>query len=215
MSKEYRASGTRDDRPTGNAKFLARRNEIVDLAAELFARNGYAATGIRELGEAASLARGALYYYIGSKESLLSEIHDRVMDPLLEETNRISGLDASAEARIRMISDVLLHQVCERHDHVWVFLHEYRALVGERRETFRRKRAHFEDSLAALFSAGVADGEFEIDNIQLTMLAFLSMHNYTYQWIRRSHSLDPSALSKLYCDIFFVGVASRGRAARG
>jgi len=57
---------------------------------------------------------------------------------------------------------------------------------------------------------GVAQGEFEIADLQLTMLAFLGMHNYTYQWVHRYAPLDPVALSKLYCDIFFNGIALRG-----
>jgi AcrR family transcriptional regulator len=197
-------------RKRSNEKFDNRREEIVDLAAELFATNGYTATGIRDIGEAAKLARGALYYYIDSKESLLGEIHDRVLDPLLESAVAINKLDESAGDRIRKISEVLVRQVVERHDHVWVFLHEYRSLTGERRATFRRKRGEFERILIMLLSAGIADGEFEISDIRLTMMAFLGMHNYTYQWVRPEQSpIDPVVLSKLYCDIFLSGISKR------
>jgi AcrR family transcriptional regulator len=196
-------------RRASNTQFLNRRHEIVDLAASLFATNGYDATGIREIGEAAQLARGALYYYIRSKESLLSEIHDRVLDPLLESTRAILASDAPTKQKIRMISEVLLRQVIERQDHVWVFLHEYRSLSGERRESFRRKRAEFEKALLMLFSEGIADGEFEIRDLRMTLLAFLGMHNYTYQWVSRSNPPDPVALSELYCDIFFRGIEAR------
>lgn len=196
-------------RRASKEQFLIRRNEIVDLAASLFAKNGYSATGIREIGEAADLARGALYYYIESKESLLNEIHNRVLDPLLRNTKEIMDSEAPTKDKIRMISEVLLGQVIERHDHVWVFLHEYPSLTGERRETFRRKRAEFEKALMMLFSAGIADGEFQISDLRLTIMAFLGMHNYTYQWIGRSAAVDTVALSRLYCDIFFRGIEVR------
>jgi AcrR family transcriptional regulator len=201
-------ASTRRRRPN-KEQFTIRREEIVDLAATLFAKNGYAATGIREIGEAADLARGALYYYIESKESLLNEIHNRVLDPLLRETKEILESEASTKDKIRMISEVLLRQVIERHDHVWVFLHEYPSLTGERRETFRRKRADFEKALMMLFSAGIADGEFQISDLRLTMMAFLGMHNYTYQWIGRTPAVDTIALSHLYCNIFFRGIEVR------
>jgi TetR/AcrR family transcriptional regulator, cholesterol catabolism regulator len=197
-------------RRSNKTQFVNRRNEIIDLAASLFAKKGYAATGIREIGEQADLARGALYYYIESKESLLSEIHNRVLDPLLESTESILALECSTKEKIQQISEVLLRQVIERHDHVWVFLHEYRSLTGERRETFRRKRAAFEKALMMLFSAGIADGEFLITDLRLTMMAFLGMHNYTYQWIGRSAPVDTVALSRLYCGIFFKGIEVRG-----
>lgn len=191
-----------------NAKFVARRQEIVDLSAKLFAANGYAATGIREIGEAARLARGALYYYIGSKESLLGDIHDRVMDPLLRETASITELPDSSSVRLRLISEVLLRQIVEHHDHVWVFLHEYRSLTGARRATFRKKRDQFEGLITDLLAEGVEAGEFVIADLRLTMLAFLGMHNYTYQWIKRSDAVDPAMLSNVYCTVFFSGITS-------
>ena len=191
---------------------MMRRNEIVDLSARLFAANGYAATGIREIGEAAALARGALYYYIDSKESLLGEIHNRVMDPLLSQTRSIVGLKASATARLRLVSEVLLTQIIEHQDHVWVFLHEYRSLTGERRGTFKRKRDEFENLLIDILSAGVESGEFEIDDLRITMLVFLGMHNYTYQWIHGVSGVDPAKLSRLYCDTFLLGIAARATA---
>jgi AcrR family transcriptional regulator len=193
-------------RRASRTQFAARRNEIVDLAAHLFAANGYAATGIREIGEAAELARGALYYYIDSKESLLGEIHDRVMDPLLEQARSVASLSVSAATRIRLVSEILMRQIIDHQDHVWVFLHEYRSLTGERRNMFKKKRAEFEELLMQLLKQGVESGEFAIDDIRRTMLAFLGMHNYTYQWIHGEPSPDPMALSDLYCGIFLRGV---------
>jgi AcrR family transcriptional regulator len=206
MTKVETTPRRRGRRRASSVQFTARRNEIVDLAAHLFAVNGYAATGIREIGDAADLARGALYYYIDSKESLLGEIHNRVMDPLLEQARNIASLPVGATARIRLVSEVLMRQIIGHQDHVWVFLHEYRSLTGERHDTFKKKRDEFEALLIQLFSQGVDSGEFAIDDIRGTMLAFLGMHNYTYQWIHGAPSPDPVTISDLYCSIFFRGV---------
>jgi len=62
-----------------SAKWHRRREEIIDLSATVIARRGYHATSTTELCEANELGKGALYYYIGSKERLLAAIHDRVM----------------------------------------------------------------------------------------------------------------------------------------
>lgn len=217
MTKSEYLPQPRGRRAASSAQFIARREEIVDLAAHLFATNGYAETGIREIGDAANLARGALYYYIDSKESLLGEIHDRVMDPLLKQARGIASLDVSAASRIRLLSDVLMRQIIDHQDHVRVFLHEYRSLTGERRETFKKKRDEFEDLLGSLFEQGVETGEFAIEDVRGTTLAFLGMYNYTYQWIHGVQSPDPEALSNLYCRIFLHGVLQdeRTRGADG
>jgi AcrR family transcriptional regulator len=193
------------DRP----KFAARRTEIVDIAAALFARQGYAATGIAELGQATGLARGALYHYIGSKESLLIEIHDRVMDPLMEHTAAVVSQPRPAVERLRMASEILLREVIAHPDHVWVFLHEYRALTGESRAGFRKKRQKYEESIVSMFEQGVADGELGVPDAVHATLAFIGMHNYTYTWIRRYPDLTAAELSRQFCDVFFQGAQAR------
>lgn len=203
---------TPDDRAT-TSKYEARRNEIVDLAAALFARNSYAATGVAEISVAAQLGKGGLYYYIGSKEALLVEIHERVMQPLLAASTRIASLEASPLVRLRLVSEALLRVIIERRDHVWVVLHEYRALKGELLESFRSRRRQFEDVVAGLFAEGQVAGLFRIEDRRLTTLAFLGMHNSTYQWVQPGGRLDPLDISRLYCAMFFEGVGMRAGVA--
>lgn len=187
------------------------REQVVDVAVELFSRNGYASTGVADIGTAAGLARGALYYYIGSKEALLAEIHDRVMDPLLAEAAAIADLDVSFQARLRLLSESLLWQIINRHDHVWVFLHEYRHLQGEQREDFRDKRQRFESHIHYVLADGQRRGllQGQIRDLNLAMLAFLNLHNYTYQWLAGREKPRVEELSRFYCEIFFNGVVAK------
>ena len=46
--------------------------KVQQAAVLLFARQGFAATGIRELGAAAGINSATIYHYVGSKESLLA-----------------------------------------------------------------------------------------------------------------------------------------------
>lgn len=192
---------------TTTENFEERRREIVDIAAKLFARNGYAATGVVELSRAAGLAKGSLYYYIGSKEALLPEIHERVMGPLIEDARYVLALDARPEVRLRLLSEVLLRAIVSRLDHVWVFLHEHRALRGDHLQQFRVRRREFEDLLTELLEEGVADGSFRIEDVRLTTLAFLGLHNYTYQWVRPDGRYGAEELSAHYCRLFLEGIA--------
>ncbi|MEW2397245.1 helix-turn-helix domain-containing protein [Streptomyces sp. NPDC046862] len=64
------ATGSRPD-------YEIRRQKVIDTAARLFARKGYAATSVNDPSQAAGLAKGALYYSVGFKENLLIEIQGR------------------------------------------------------------------------------------------------------------------------------------------
>ncbi|MCK5890299.1 TetR/AcrR family transcriptional regulator [Aeromicrobium sp.] len=174
----------------------------------LFSENGYTGTGVSELGEAAGLARGALYYYIGSKEALLAEIHDRVMDPLLAEAKLIAAMDIGSRARLRLLSESLLWQILHRPDNVWVFLHEYRHLEGEHRAQFREKRRAFETYVGTALEEGRQSGEVVTSDPDLTTLAFFNLHNYTYQWQAGHPGLEVEKLASFYCAILLRGIGA-------
>ncbi|MFB9484983.1 TetR/AcrR family transcriptional regulator, partial [Streptomyces filamentosus] len=60
----------------------ARRRELLDTAAEVFAAQGYDATTVRRIADAAGLLAGSLYYHFDSKESMLDEILRAFLDEL-------------------------------------------------------------------------------------------------------------------------------------
>ena len=78
-------------------------------------------------------------------------------------------------------------------DHVWVFLHEFRALTGERAAHFTASRRRYERSIEKILRDGVDSGEFVIDDVHLAALGWLGMHNYTYIWFQPGKRLTASA----------------------
>src|SRR5438445_9305517 len=148
------------DQPRRSAKWQARREAIIDTSARLFARQGYHATGITELCAANDLGKGALYHYIGSKEELLVAIHDRVMDEVMAGAERVAGAGGSPSTQLAMLGEELLDVIHRYPDHVWVFLHEFPALTGERADQFRQRRRGYARRGEAGPSAGVGSGAF-------------------------------------------------------
>lgn len=194
-------------RPPGHGPdFEIRRQKIIDTAASLFARQGYAATSINDLGRAVGLAKGALYYYIGSKENLLIEIQSRVMDPLLARARQIAALDAAPLLRMRLLSESLLTIILRRLDHIWVYEHDYRSLTpGEYLDTLLGQRADFEQLVTGLLKEAVEDGSFRAIEPRLATLQFLNLHNHTYQWVKPAGRWDAAFLSREYCATLFRG----------
>jgi len=189
-----------------SANWQARRQIIIDTSAPLFARNGYHATGITELCEANDLGKGALYHYIGSKEELLAAIHDRVIDEVMLGANRVAEAGGSPSAQLAMLGDELLDVIHRYPDHVWVFLHEFPALTGERAERFRERRRGYEQRVEAVFQAGVTSGEFRELDPWLTTRAWLGMHNYTYLWLKAGGRLSARDVAKPFAEIFMRGI---------
>jgi AcrR family transcriptional regulator len=190
-----------------NAKWQSRRDEIVDTSARVFAQRGYHATGIAELCEANDLGKGALYHYIGSKEELLAAIHDRVMDEVMRGADRVAEAGGSPTQQLTGLGDELLDVINGYPDHVWVFLHEFPALTGERADQFRLRRREYERRVEAVLQAGVDTGEFRDLDPRLTTLAWLGLHNYTYLWLKPGGSLTARDVAKPFSEIFMRGIA--------
>ena len=56
------------------AKGKAKRAEILDVALEVIARDGYSAATVKNLAEAVGLSQNGLLHYFGSKDALFAEI---------------------------------------------------------------------------------------------------------------------------------------------
>lgn len=194
-------------RPPGHGpNYESRRQTIIDVAAGLFARQGYAATSVSDICSAVGLAKGALYYYIQSKENLLVEIQGRVLEPLLASARDIQDLNEDPLVRLRLLSASMLDSILSRLDHVWTYEHDYRHLTGENRSRFVRKRHELEKILRSLIVEAIESGAFRRMDARLAVLQFLNLHNHTYLWARPSR-WDPDQLSREYCVTLFRGFA--------
>lgn len=61
-----------------------RRRQILEIAAQLFARKGYRGTSMRDIGEQAGVLGGSLYHHIKSKDALFVELHNAALDAAAE-----------------------------------------------------------------------------------------------------------------------------------
>src|SRR5215203_1861744 len=165
MASKGRSSTSAKRLESGNErrrspKAEARRQQIIDRSATVFARSGYHGTGITELIAANGMGKGTFYHYIGSKEELLAAIHDRVMDEVMVGADRVAEAGGTPSEQLSKLGDELLDVIHRYPDHVWVFLHEFPALTGERAATFRERRRAYERRVEEVLRAGVDSGEF-------------------------------------------------------
>jgi AcrR family transcriptional regulator len=195
------------DEPRRSEKWKARRDEIVDASAKVFARQGYHATGIAELCTVNGLGKGAFYHYIESKEELLAAIHDRVMDEVMAGADRVANAGGTPSAQLALLGDELLDVIHRYPDHVWVFLHEFPALTAVRAAQFRERRREYEHRVEAILQAGIDAGEFRPVDPRLTALAWLGMHNYTYLWLKAGGPVSAREIAKPFAEIFIRGIA--------
>jgi len=81
-----------------------RREEILEAAARLFARNGYSGTDTQVLADALQVGKGTLYRYFRNKEALFLAAVDRVMRKMRQAIDAaIDGIDEPLERIARAV----------------------------------------------------------------------------------------------------------------
>lgn len=124
-----------------------RRQELLKIAADLFADRGFANVTVDDIGEAAGVSGPALYHHFPGKEALLGEMLVGISDYLLEGGRRVvdAGGDDVLARLVRFHAEFavddrslitvhfrdLVHARPDDHDRIRTLQGEYVALWAE------------------------------------------------------------------------------------
>lgn len=122
-----------------------RRERILDAAAELMARHGYQGVNLTDIGAAAGIVGSGVYRHFDSKNAILVELLDRVVDRLLVDAEAClraasrprDTLTALVEGQVRFTIDERI--LCQ------VYLQEARGLPDADLRRLRWKQRHYVD----------------------------------------------------------------------
>src|ERR1700720_3053820 len=120
----------------------ARREELTQVAARLFAERGYHGTSLADVAQAVGIQKASLYHHIETKEDLLWEVAWAGAEAFHAAFDEVPD-DAPATERIRLAFRAHLRVVAAQLDAATVFTREWRSLEGERRERFVAERRRY------------------------------------------------------------------------
>ena len=137
---------------------------ILDAAEHLFARQGFAAASVKQLGAAAGVNPALLYYYFGDKVGLYEAVLERILGRVAAAAvERLEHAPSPAEA-VREIVRVQVRVLVERPQAARLLLRE---LVDHEAEHAVPAAATFVatafEGLCAAIRAGQARGDFRPD----------------------------------------------------
>ncbi|MDX2599286.1 TetR/AcrR family transcriptional regulator [Streptomyces caniscabiei] len=189
----------------------ARRRELLDRAATVFADLGYNATTVRRIADDAGMLAGSLYYYFESKDAMLEEILRTFLDELWE------GYDAvlDAELRPRETFEALVvesFRAIDRHRAaVAIYQNEAKKLIARERFQFLdASQRKFEKAWLATLERGVAAEEFRADlDTRLTYRFVRDTVWVAASWYRPGGPLGPEEIARQYLSMVLDGIAVR------
>ena len=77
-----------------------RKRELLTIAYDMFITRGYENTSVDEIIEKAQIAKGTFYYHFQSKEQILEDVIEMMIDSEVDMAKQIIGMDISIPQKI-------------------------------------------------------------------------------------------------------------------
>jgi AcrR family transcriptional regulator len=192
----------------GELPVSERRGAILAIAAEMFARKGFAATTVREIADEAGILSGSLYHHFDSKESMIDEIISAFIDEMVTSYRDIIESTGdpleTLQKLIRRAFDALLPNrsaltVAQNESH---YLQQF-----ERFAYLQESYAEIERLWTSVLQRGIDAGVFRSDLD--TKLVYLFMRDaiwVTVRWYQPGGRYTIDELAETYTAIALDGI---------
>lgn len=191
------------------------REQLIDIAAELFDRKGYVQTNINDIARAIGLGRSAVYHYFRNKEEILAALVEaEAFTPLAQLQHLSDNADLTPTQRLRQA-------IVEGIDR--------RLSTGSRFILLSRLETQIPDELAPLYnrgrreilnfyvnciSEGIASGEFRPVDPKVAAFAVIGMANWTSRWFSPHGARTPLEIGEIIADFALHGLIARDHVVR-
>ncbi len=191
------------------------RQQIIDTARRLFRTQGYNGTTLNQVAAELGVTRAALYHWLPSKQSVLCEIHEAVMDDLQASFERIVAQDGSELARIEQALHNHVVTVATNLDAITVFFQDEASLPPELARRIAAKKRHYDQVLEQLVSHAQKNGTIRSDlDAKIVVNSLMGMCNWLYQWYKPEGPASPDEVARHVVAIAIDGLTIKASAAR-
>ncbi|MFQ5595705.1 MAG: TetR/AcrR family transcriptional regulator [Anaerolineae bacterium] len=188
---------------------LARREQILEAAKEVFEEKGFLNATTEEIAQRAELAVGTLYRYFQSKEEMYISLLFESIEIFRNELERIQGLPGSPDEKLRAFWDFLYtyYQEYPAYYRTLTFLHNEglrEAVSPEVIEEINRRTGRNFSLAAQIVQEGMEAGIYRAGDPREVVDVLWSLLTGLVQLmeIRRNLGLEVGALADLHRKAF-------------
>tara|TARA_R110000796_G_scaffold252001_1_gene384800 strand:+ start:46695 stop:47357 length:663 start_codon:yes stop_codon:yes gene_type:complete len=196
----------------GGAKYKAKREELIRLAADLFKEKGYQTTTLNDIANHAGMDRASVYYYVGNKEEFFREaVKGGVEQNAAHVQTLLDRDDLSTQVKLEQLVQLLMQSYSDSYPYMYLYIQEEMHKIADAQTPWAKemleKTKSFESAVLALIKRGVAEGQFR-DDVPATLAAntVFGMLNWTYRWYTPKSKYSAKDIADVFCKIFFTGL---------
>ncbi len=186
-----------------------RHDQILAVAADLFARKGVAATTVREIADEVGILSGSLYHHFDSKEAMVDEILSPYLKDLGDACQRVIARPADPPGKLRALVTACLG-VVEAHPHATeIYQSDVNYLSQfERFGYLTTAAAQVRQAWLEVLNDGVAQGAFRADIDPRIVYRLMRDAIWpSVRWFRPGQEYPLSRLAEECTALFLDGIA--------
>jgi AcrR family transcriptional regulator len=207
------AAPAKRQRATSSGPASERRDHLVKLAAELFARKGFQATTVREIADEAGILSGSLYHHFDSKETIVDEVLSTFLDDLVARYRAAIGSGADPRSILSEMVRIGFGTLEPHRAAITVMQNDWNYLRQfERFNYLVKAEDEVEQIWVAQIKAGQAAGQLRADvDPKLTYRMIRDTIWVAVRWFRPGGRLNTTGLAEHYITVLFDGLATGER----
>lgn len=191
--------------PTGGTD---RRQQLLSIAAEVFAKNGVVHTTVRQIADQAGILSGSLYHHFQSKDKMVAEILER---GLWESGVRDDAIIAAAKNPRQAMEQLIYSLVFWVHDepHVAQILtndRQYITSAPELVQVAKERRARGQAWIRVV-NQGMADGLFN-ESLDADLVVRLTTQGILdcSRWLPPTGHISPEDMGRQLATFYISGM---------
>ncbi|QBD79710.1 TetR/AcrR family transcriptional regulator [Ktedonosporobacter rubrisoli] len=190
------------------ARRMQRRLEdILKVAARMFAEHGYEGTTLEMIAEDLGLSKPGLYYYVKSKEEVLEHIFRRIFKAILASLSTAVSPEMLPQERLYHLITAYVTHACIYPEGHALFLYESH-LLNVCNDELRALRDLYQQQIEEAITAGIQQNIFHITDARLASLALVGALHPIPLWYKPSGSLTPGEIAEYYARMLIGGLVN-------
>ena len=182
-----------------------RQQDILKVAARLFAERGYERTTLEMIADELGLSKPSLYYYVKSKEEILADIFQEIFQRILESVQTDASPELSPQERLHHLITAYVTHACVYPEGRMLFLYES-YLLSICNPELLDLRARYQQQVEDAISEGIQQGIFRVSDARLATLAVVGALHAIPLWYMPDGPLSPLEIGDYYAGLLIGGL---------
>jgi TetR/AcrR family transcriptional regulator, cholesterol catabolism regulator len=191
---------------------VSRRDELLELAATMFAERGLRATTVRDIADSAGILSGSLYHHFSSKEEMVDELLRGFLDWLFGRYQEIVATEPNPLERLKGLFMASFEAIEDRHAQVVIYQDEAKRLSGQERFAYVEERNKEQRKMwVDVLNQGIEEGYFRSDlDVDLVYRFIRDTTWVSVRWYQPGGPLTAEQVGQQYLAIVLGGITKEG-----